>query len=466
MKLKWNTEKRKLNELIEYDKNPRQLNKKQKEDIKKSLKKFNLVEIPAINSNNILIAGHQRCKILSELEGPDFEIEVRVPNRELTDEEFQEYNIRSNKNTGDWDFDILKDAFNEEDLLDWGFDDLDFADGTDDDEIIKNKLRMSYVIPPFSILDTRQGYWQERKKLWKSLIKDEGESREYTLYKVQERKDFLRKRLGAGTTVSILDPVLSEISCKWFCVDKGSIIDPFAGDTVFGFVSSFLGNTFKGIELREEQTTLNNQRCKDYNLNAEYFCDDGQNVLKHIEENSQDMIFSCPPYYDLEVYSEDEKDASTQETYEDFIKILDNTFRDSIKCLKDDRFAVIVVGDIRNKKTGGYYGFPDDITRIFTKYGMMLYNSMILVETQGAAGLKTNSQMKNRKAVKTHQNVLVFYKDDKNNINKVFKSLDEERVISKAHENVLVFYKGDQKNIQSNFEDLSKLDNDWSEKIN
>jgi len=124
--MKWKTEKRKLKDLIEYENNPRILTDKAKSDIIKSLEKFDLVEIPAINTDNTIIAGHQRCKILMELEGPDFEIEVRVPDKKLNDKDFEEYNIRSNKNTGDWDWDILKNDFNKENLIEWGFEDLDF----------------------------------------------------------------------------------------------------------------------------------------------------------------------------------------------------------------------------------------------------------------------------------------------------------------------------------------------------
>lgn len=61
------------------------------------------------------------------------------------------------------------------------------------------------------------------------------------------------------------------------------------------------------------------------------------------------MFFSCPPYYDLEVYSDDARDASNQGTYEEFLSILDTSFGKAVKALKDDSFAVVVVGDIRDK---------------------------------------------------------------------------------------------------------------------
>ena len=138
--LKWHTEKRKLSELIPYDKNPRQLSKKQHEDLTKSIKKFDLAEIPAINTDNVICAGHMRTMILKEQNnGTDIEIDVRVPNRKLTPKEFQEYLIRSNKNTGEFDFEKLAD-FEFEDLKDWGFEDyeLRFNPENKDREIDEN----------------------------------------------------------------------------------------------------------------------------------------------------------------------------------------------------------------------------------------------------------------------------------------------------------------------------------------
>ncbi len=124
--LSWHTEKRRVNDLVPYDRNPRQINDKQLEDLKKSLKKFNLVEIPAIDIGNRVIAGHQRLKVLQLLERGEERIEVRVPNRKLTKAEFEQYLLTSNAVSGDWDFDKLK-SFDIGLLLDIGFDETDLV---------------------------------------------------------------------------------------------------------------------------------------------------------------------------------------------------------------------------------------------------------------------------------------------------------------------------------------------------
>jgi len=119
-KITWRTEKRRVRDLIPFEYNPRKLTKKQYEDLKKSLQKFDLADIPVINLDNTIIGGHQRIKILADLGRLDDEIEVRVPNRMLTDEELRELNLRLNKNIGEWDFDLLAN-FDEGLLLEVGF---------------------------------------------------------------------------------------------------------------------------------------------------------------------------------------------------------------------------------------------------------------------------------------------------------------------------------------------------------
>jgi hypothetical protein len=418
---------KKIGDLIEAEYNPRQLTKEQFQQITDSIKRFGIVDPIIVNKNkqrkNIIVGGHQRVKVAGSL---GFK-EIPCVEVDLTPDKERELNVRLNKNTGEWDWDELANHFDVSELIDWGFNDKDLAffdlDGMTDDNI-HNKLTDNFLVPPFSILDTRQEYWQDRKREWKSLIGDNGESRENTLMgDSQKGLSDIKDGIGVNyfNSASILDPVLAELSNLWFGVNKGKSFDCFAGDSVFGYVSDYLGNKFTGIELRQEQTDLNNKRLK--GTESKYICDDGQNVLKHIKANTQDLLFSCPPYFDLEVYSTLENDASNQKEYKDFIKILDKAFSDSIKCLKNNRFAVITISNIRNKK-GFYYNLVDDVKNIFIKNNMPLYNDIILIEQSGTAAIRASRNMKNRKVCKTHQNILVFYKGDTKEIKNIYPKLD------------------------------------------
>ncbi len=120
MELSWTTEKRKIKELIPFEYNPRILTENKKQKLTESLNKFNLAEIPAINLDGIILAGHQRIKVLIELGRGEEIIDVRMPNRLLSEEEMKEYNITSNIPVGFWDLETLDTAFGDIDLLDLG----------------------------------------------------------------------------------------------------------------------------------------------------------------------------------------------------------------------------------------------------------------------------------------------------------------------------------------------------------
>jgi hypothetical protein len=405
----------KISEIILNKNNPRVIADEKFKKLVRSIKEFpEMLEVRPIvvDDDMVVLGGNMRTKAC--IKAGLKEVPV-IKFSDLSEEKKKEFIVKDNVGYGDWDFDVLRSDWDKEILFEWGLEvpDIKYKDSLVD---YGGKLSDRFIAPPFSILDAKQGYWQDRKKVWRELIGDNGESRENTLVKDTN------SAMGDLGSVSLLDPVLSEIITKWFSPFGAKIFDPFAGDTVFGYVSTYQNdNSFTGIEIRKEQADLNMERT---NERCVYICDDGRNVSKYIEEKTQDLLFSCPPYYDLEVYSDLENDASNQETYEDFFKILDVAFTNAVKCLKDNRFAVIVVGEVRDKKTGFYYDFISDIKKLFIREGMGLYNEIILCDPIGSSMLRANKLMKLRKVVKTHQNILVFYKGDIERIKEDFPSLD------------------------------------------
>lgn len=131
-KIVWRTERRKVSELVRYENNPRILSSLQLEGLKRSLKKYNLAELPCINTDGTLVAGNQRVLALSLLGRGDEEIEVRVPNRKLTDKEFRDYLLTSNRSGADWDWKKLAEDFDLGELLTAGFDGSDLSNVFDD----------------------------------------------------------------------------------------------------------------------------------------------------------------------------------------------------------------------------------------------------------------------------------------------------------------------------------------------
>lgn len=157
-KLEWRTECRKVKDLVPYKDNPRTLSATQLEGLKRSLKKFNLAELPAINTDGTLVAGNQRVLALSLLGRGDEEIEVRVPNRLLTEAEFRDYLLTSNRSGGSWDFEKLAREFNLEELLTAGFDSIDLSNIFDDNlEVTDDELDIEKELELAEKTDIKQG---------------------------------------------------------------------------------------------------------------------------------------------------------------------------------------------------------------------------------------------------------------------------------------------------------------------
>jgi site-specific DNA-methyltransferase (adenine-specific) len=116
--LEWHTTQRQVRQLVPLEYNPRILSEEGRLRLERSLAKFNLVEIPAINLDDVVIAGHQRLRVLLDAGRGDEFIDVRAPNRLLTKEELDEYNITSNVGAGSWDYQGLLDDFAHLDLAD------------------------------------------------------------------------------------------------------------------------------------------------------------------------------------------------------------------------------------------------------------------------------------------------------------------------------------------------------------
>lgn len=399
-------------------------------------------------------------------------------------------------------------------------------------------LRRRFIVPPFSVLDARQGYWQDRKRQWIALgIKGE-EGRQDTqaannicsdqwgrgaqsefyeendarcaghgLSESQERLNGFKKkvdavpggggprsarrlapkdagkcfgsgrpgdlqadfqdrknvaadkgygfaadqnaaldektqralgvyaapngavqeRAGGGVAgTSVFDPVLCECMYKWFAPKGGAILDPFAGESTKGIIAGFLGYKYTGVELRPAQVAANRRQAETVAARVKESQGEEMNLPTWVQGDSSklgdvldehdpfsegyDFIWTSPPYYDLEIYSESEKDGSAFETYEKFMAWYRDIFAQAVARLKDNRFVAVKVGEIRDD-AGFYRNFERDNITCFESLGLKHYNRIVLVTAVGSLPVRIGAQFpKYRKIGNTHQMVYIFYK--------------------------------------------------------
>jgi hypothetical protein len=353
-----------------------------------------------------------------------------------------------------------------------------------------------FVVPPFSVLDTRQGYWQTRRRAWLALgIQSElgrgnippggggggawlhgdqngrqaddpkwrgamdvsaaaalsggwdnhpsrvtgGPARTFAqdLMRGENASAFRLGTLKDGGTVgasgaadnqapgtsgaadnqapgtSLFDPVLCELMYRWFAPAGGTVLDPFAGGSVRGIVAASLGHPYIGIDLSARQIAANREQVALLAPDRpapEWIVGDSAEVLPAVPDGV-DLVFSCPPYFDLEVYSDDPADLSSM-SWPDFIEAYERIIALAVGKLHRGRYAVFVVSEVRGPD-GKYRGLVPATITAFTRAGASFYNELILVNAIGSLPIRITRQFEaQRKIGRTHQNVLVFVKGE------------------------------------------------------
>jgi len=261
------------------------------------------------------------------------------------------------------------------------------------------------MISPFSVLDTRTKEWKQRKDFW------------ITTYGIQSelgREDIESKTIfwdNPSSNVSIFDPVLCEVMYDWFSPKGGKVLDPFAGGSVRGIVAEEMGRKYTGIDLSESQIEANRKQSEKPN----WIVGDSSAKIFFLDEEF-DFVFTCPPYYDLEVYSDNPSDLSTMSEKWFDKKLEDIIYKSTIK-LKNHRFFAIVVSEVREPSVTGKYsigkyrGLVHKTIQMCEKHGLSFYNDMVLFNSQHQASRVGKTYFeRNRKIPSVHQNVLVFVK--------------------------------------------------------
>lgn len=452
----------KISKLRRADYNPRKKTEHILSSIRASLRDYGWLQPVVINTHqcercgdrrNIIVGGHRRLEA-AQAEGED-EVPIVEVNLHLEDE--KRANLRLNAQEP-FDRKSLADLITELHTMDAA---KSATLGFDASEIVRllfearyqgskltGILQEKFLIPPFSVFDARQGYWQKRKLQWIDLLGNLAETRET---KLAGRANNLLMR-GINYGVSIFDPVVSEVIFSWFLPEGGRILDPFAGSLARGGVAAALGFDYTGIEIRPEQVATNEKKLAELNLRARFITADAKTINQILDPSEKfDLIFTSPPYYDLEIYSDQKEDISTKQSYEEFMHDYSSIFEQAVSHLNDNRFVVLELGEIRDDR-GFYRNFLGDNIALFKRLGFELYNEIIYIQMLATAPQRAERNMRKRKVVKTHQNLYTFYRGDP-------KLLKNPRLLE-VHQKILTFFKGDPEVIKEEFKNPPPIQRD------
>lgn len=302
--------------------------------------------------------------------------------------------------------------------------------------IPSNLLKDKYGWPPFSVINTISHDWQRRKDEWEVLFKDSTVGRDVKRFNATPTNTFSARGAEAkqAESISEFDPYLAELMYRWFSTKNAKILDPFAGGCVRGVVASVLGRNYTGIDLNTVQVVTNLSQY-DYIRNqynnlegyADWIAGDSAELLP--THQFADMVFTCPPYYNLERYSTDPRDLSNQSSYAEFLHKYSSILHKATQCLKENSFFVIVVSEVREEPRGieksNFVGLVPDTVRILRDECFLhYYNEIIVMNNIGSLPIRAPKYFdQSRKIGRMHQNVLVFYKGDLSKIEEKFGTL-------------------------------------------
>lgn len=350
------------------------------------------------------------------------------------------------------------------------------TEGHPDDRSKVGKLSAEFIAPPISILDRRSGRIRERRNQWLSLGLSGQLGREDDITYAQSvqgpqvyaLRNAMREAIGrdptwpeviekakergiwVAPTTSVFDPAILELMVSWYSRPGDRVLDPFAGGAVCGVVSSVLGRSFTGVEVREEQVKANVDQWKALapklkgarkRMKApEWLVGDTLDLAAAVDDRKFDFVVSSPPYGDLEVYSEDPRDLSNLKAQE-FDRAYEKAVRNVVSALEDDRFVAWIVGEVRQKRKPGWYrGFLSKTIAAFEKAGAGFYAEFTVLDPIMTAIMRGSRQFRaTRKPAKSHQQIYIFVKGDPE---KAVERLGDVRV-SEIEEFADVFEGGD-----------------------
>ena len=446
-------------DLTLYEANAKAHPPEQVKAVAKSITEFGFTTPVLIDLDNVVIAGHCRIAAAKQL-GIETVPTLRLDH--LTPEQVRAYRLADNRLTemGTWDADLLQAELQALSIGDFSLADLGFdsdaitalipADSagpelTGPGSYSVGSLMDAFIEPPLSLLRSSTGRWQHRKAAWLSALpleygtdlgRDEGllmknfSRRDAQFY---NKKSAVEKRIGKTLTssefvnkyytaptgrvfsgTSQFDPVLAELMTIWFSPPGGLIYDPFAGDVERGLVAAVKGRRYHGIDVRAEQCVANDEAAQRLGATPTPKWSQGTSLdaARVWSGEKADLVFTCPPYWNLEKYSDDPKDLSNM-PLEEFTATHNRIIAACAAHLEQDRFAVWVIGDVRDKQTGRFVRLHDRTKDGFAAAGMHLHSEIIFATPLGSKRIMARKAMNAKRTILSrHEYVLVFCKGD------------------------------------------------------
>lgn len=215
-------------------------------------------------------------------------------------------------------------------------------------------------------------------------------------------------------THSVFPAPLIEWILLRYAPQGGDILDAFAGGPPRSVVATIMGYHYTGFEIRQDQIDENTTLLKELKLKgAKFILGDGRHMDRYggHPEGGYDCAFTCPPYWNLEQYSDLPDDLSNLGSYDEFNSSILQSALAHYPLMKKGAFVCFVVGPFRNKKSGELIDFPGHTIENFRTAGFTYWQQVVLAKNAASAAKRSTNAWRGMKLVPTHEFLLVFRKE-------------------------------------------------------
>ena len=306
------------------------------------------------------------------------------------------------------------------------------------------RLKFLAHITMTNVWNSVKGDWLRTKKEWRARIDEAGEregvpnpafaSREGCWQGTQGMANVVtrdptkpgkEKGRAHNGNASVLDPTACEVIARMFMPTDGRrIYNPFGGGVQMGYIAGACGYEYVASEIRQNQCDANNKICSEFQ-GVEWIKSDSATFDP---DGMFDLVFTCPPYYKVERYVDYDGTAPEGEinscpTYEEFRELLFSGYVKAIEHLNDNRFFVAMVGDSRDKNSGGFYCAEEETSLFLRSQGLVIYNKIVYLEAEFTRLAHAKKTLHTRKFPKREQKIIVAYKGKTSDIKNHFAPL-------------------------------------------
>ena len=247
--------------------------------------------------------------------------------------------------------------------------------------------------------------WKPNKEIAKFLKREINDQAQVRKTLNGNRSD--RRHGVNGGKCSVFNPCLAQMVLAAYAPPKGKIYDAFGGGGTRGYIATKMGYDYTGLEIREEEYNRVMKQMDSWNLKFNFVLGDS---TEYLTNDKYDFAFTCPPYYDLELYSDLPNDLSNAVNYIEYLGMLKKVINNIYKMLKNNTYAVFIVGNFRNKK-GELEHLNGDLIKLAKEIGFKLWDELIWEGASNVALTRCGKFEKNRKSVRMHEYIIVLKKE-------------------------------------------------------